>query len=120
MRMKTLLSWLGIVGLLITSGCASGPNSARVTEKVEKPIVVDAGCGQCLLGLKGEKKGCDLAVRIDGKSYFVDGFKMDDLGDAHAKDGMCNAVRQAKVTGEIANGRFVASSFNLLPVEKHN
>jgi len=115
--MKTMLSWLGLIGLLITSGCTSGPDSARVTEKVEKPIVVEAGCGQCLLGLKGEKKGCDLAVRIDGKSYFVDGFKMDDFGDAHANDGMCNAVRQAKVTGEIANGRLVASSFTLLPAE---
>lgn len=88
--------------------------------KVEKPTVVEAGCGQCLLGLKGEKKGCDLAVRIDGKSYFVDGFKMDDLGDAHANDGMCKTVRQAEVTGEIMNGRFIASSFKLLPVEKHN
>lgn len=117
--MKTMLSWLGVIGLLITSGCASGSDSARGTEKVEKSILVDAGCGQCLLGLKGEKKGCDLAVRIDSKSYFVDGFKMDDLGDAHAKDGMCNAVRQAKVTGEIANGRFVASSFTLLPVENN-
>lgn len=120
MRMKTMLCWLGIIGLLITSGCASGPHSAGVTEKVAKPILVDAGCGQCLLGLKGEKKGCDLAVRIDGKSYFVDGFKMDDFGDAHANDGMCNALHQATVTGEIANCRFVASSFKLLPVEKHN
>ena len=116
--MKTMLSWILVVGLVFLSACVSGPASSRATGKVEKPVVVDAGCGQCLLGLKGEKKGCDLAVRIDGKSYFVDGFKMDDLGDAHANDGMCNAIHQAKVTGEIANGRFVASSFKLLPVEK--
>ncbi len=106
-----MLSWISIVGLLVVSGCASAP----ATGKIEKPTVVTAGCGQCLLGLKGEKKGCDLAVQIDGKSYFVDGFKMADFGDAHADDGMCNAVRQAKITGEIANGRFAASSFELLP-----
>ena len=33
------------------------------------------------------KKGCDLAIRIDGKSYFVEGTKIDDHGDAHANDG---------------------------------
>lgn len=118
--MKSTLSWISVVGLIFLSACASGPASGRATGKVAKPIVVEAGCGQCLLGLKGEKKSCDLAVRIDGKSYFVDGFKMDDLGDAHADDGMCKVVRQAEVTGEIVNGRFVASSFKLLQVEKHN
>lgn len=118
--MKTMLSLIPVVGLIFLSACASGPATSRATGKVEKPMVVEAGCGQCLLGLKGEKKGCDLAVRIDGKSYFVDGFKMSDFGDAHADDGMCNATHQAKVTGEIVNGRFVASSFKLLPAEKHN
>lgn len=80
------------------------------------PTVVDAACGQCLLDLK-DKKGCDLAVRLGDKSYFVDGFAMNELGDAHADDGMCNTVRKAKVTGEIVNDRFVASCFELLPVE---
>ena len=115
-----MLSLIPVVGLIFLSACASGPATSRATGKVEKPMVVEAGCGQCLLGLKGEKKGCDLAVRIEGKSYFVDGFKMNDFGDAHADDGMCKATRQAKVTGEIVNGRFVASSFKLLPAEKHN
>ena len=118
--MKTIPFWLGIVGLIIASGCTSGPAPSGATADGEKAMVVEAGCGQCLLGLKDEKKGCDLAVRIDGKSYFVDGFKMNDFGDAHASDGMCNATHQAKVAGEIVNGRFVASSFKLLPVEKQN
>jgi hypothetical protein len=30
---------------------------------------------------------CDLAVRIDGKPYFVDGTSIDSHGDAHAEDG---------------------------------
>ena len=61
--------------------------------------------------------GCDLAVRIDGKSYFVDGAKIDQHGDAHAKDGFCESIRTAEVVGEIKNNRFVVSYFKLLPKE---
>ena len=118
MQMKALLSWLPVVGLIFLSACDSGPAPGQASGSADKHAVVEAGCGQCLLGLKTEKKGCDLAVRIDGKSYFVDGFKMDDFGDAHAKDGMCNATRQAEVVGEIKNDRYVASSFKLVPVAK--
>lgn len=86
-------------------------------KKIEKPQVVEASCGQCNFGLKN-KKGCDLAVKIDGKPYFVDGVKMDDQGDAHAADGLCSKVRSAEVTGEVKDGRFAASSFKLLPEGK--
>lgn len=87
-------------------------------EKKTKQIaqVVEASCGECQFGMKG--KGCDLAVRIDGKSYFVDGSKIDQHGDAHAKDGFCKSIRKAKVTGAISNNRFVATSFVLLPEKK--
>jgi hypothetical protein len=109
-----------IIGLLLTafvSGCGPKPATTEVL-KLEGPTIVEAACGQCQLGLKG-KKGCDLAIRHEGTSYFVDGFKMTDLGgDAHASDGLCAVVRKAKVTGQIANGRFAASTFELLPVEK--
>lgn len=80
---------------------------------VIKNQVVEAGCGQCQFGLK--KKGCDLAVRIDGKAYFVDGTGIDDHGDAHAADGLCNHIRKARVTGRIVGDRFKADSFQLLP-----
>ncbi|TBX69523.1 hypothetical protein EZL74_06495 [Flavobacterium silvisoli] len=89
--------------------------SATAQEK-PKTQIVEASCGQCQFGMKG-KGGCDLAVRIDGKSYFVDGTKIDKHGDAHAKDGFCNAIRKAEVVGEIKGDRFVASSFKLLPTE---
>jgi hypothetical protein len=49
-----------------------------------KPQIVEASCGQCQFGMEGH--GCELAVRIDGKSYFVDGSSTPH-GDAHAKDG---------------------------------
>ncbi len=74
--------------------------------------VVEAACGQCLFDLEGDS--CDLAVRIDGKAYFVDGTTINDHGDAHAKDGFCNVVREAKVTGKVTDGRFVAEAFALV------
>ena len=78
--------------------------------------IVDASCGECQFGLPG--KGCNLAVRVDGKSYYVGGSSIDDFGDAHDEDGMCNCIRKARVSGEIKNGRFVSTSFELLPFDK--
>lgn len=85
-------------------------------KKITKPQVVEASCGQCNFGMKG--KGCALAVKIDGKPYFVDGTSIDNHGDSHGKDGFCSKIRQAKVTGEVKNDRFLASSFTLLPEKK--
>lgn len=84
-------------------------------QEITKPTVVDAACGTCKFGLKG--KGCELAVKIDGKSYFVDGTKLHEHGDMDAKDGMCESVRKAEVTGSVVNGRFKAKTFKLLPAD---
>lgn len=81
-----------------------------------KTQIVEASCGQCQFGMEGH--GCELAVRIDGKSYFVDGTSIDSHGDAHANDGFCAAIRKAAVIGEIKNNRFVITDFKLLPEEK--
>ena len=75
--------------------------------------VVEAGCGQCQFRMN-EKSGCDLAVKIDGEPYFVDGTTIHDHGDAHADDGFCRAIRQAEVKGKIIEGRFKAESFTLV------
>ncbi|MES2798200.1 MAG: DUF6370 family protein, partial [Bacteroidota bacterium] len=75
-------------------------------------------CGQCNFGMKGNS--CDLAVRIDGKPYFVDGTKIDDHGDAHAKDGFCMAIKKAEVKGEVINDRFKVSYIKVLPDSKPN
>jgi len=61
-----------------------------------------------------EGDSCDLAVRIDGKAYFVDGTTIEDHGDSHAEDGFCNVIRDAKVTGKLIDGRFVAEDFELV------
>ena len=96
-------------------GMASMNAQEKKTE--QKPQVVEASCGQCQFGMK-DKPGCDLAVRIDGKSYFVEGTDINKHGDAHAHDGFCSAIRQAEVVGEVKNNKFVVSQFKLLPQKK--
>lgn len=108
--MKSLLAFTFASILLLMVEC----NQTAIKSHSAQTSVVDAACGQCLFDLK-EKKGCDLAVHFGDKSYFVDGFTMKQSGDAHADDGMYNAIRKAKVTGEIVNGRFVATRFDLPP-----
>ena len=76
-------------------------------------VEVEASCGQCNFGLN-EPPGCDLAVRINGNAYFVDGSHIDDHGDAHATRGMCNIVRRAAVTGRVVDNRYQATSFRIV------
>ncbi|WP_460614677.1 DUF6370 family protein [Hymenobacter seoulensis] len=116
MKHFLLLLALGLAGAttaqaqVTTTKAAASVTAPDPNKSVQ---VVEASCGQCRLGLPG--KSCDLAVRIDGKAYFVDGTNIDSHGDAHAKDGFCQAIRKAKVQGEIVDNRFVATYFQLLP-----
>ncbi|MGK0239675.1 MAG: bacterioferritin-associated ferredoxin [Candidatus Pelagisphaera sp.] len=77
-----------------------------------KGAVVKASCGQCNFEMEGN--GCDLAVAINGKTYFVTDSHIDDHGDAHSSHGFCNAIRDAMVKGTIKNGKFHAKEFVLL------
>ena len=90
--------------------------SAQNKKVVFKKQVVEASCGQCQFKMEG--KSCDLAVRIDGKTYFVDGTSIDSHGNAHAADGFCAAIRKAEVSGSIVNDRFIATDFKLLQETK--
>jgi hypothetical protein len=105
-----VLILLGFVGI----AQKSDPKVSTPDPK-KKIQVVETACGQCQFKLEG--KGCDLAVRMEGKSYFVDGTDIDSHGDAHAKDGFCNAVRKAEVQGELANDRFKVTYFKLFKQE---
>ncbi|HNU59187.1 MAG TPA: DUF6370 family protein [Aquaticitalea sp.] len=82
--------------------------------KKETKQIVELSCGQCQFGLTSQK-GCDLAVRIEGKAYFVDGASINDFGDAHDKDsGFCEVVRKAEISGELHGDRFEVSSVKML------
>jgi hypothetical protein len=94
---------------VVLVGCATRPSPLVL----QKTTVVEAACGECKFGLKGDD--CDLAIRVGGHSYFLDGVNPDSLGDAHAADGICETIRKARVTGTVKGDRFVATSFELLP-----
>ena len=88
------------------------PIETQSAEDISINQVVEAACGQCQFGMT-DKLGCDLAVRIDGETYFVDGTKIDEHGDAHAHDGFCVVIRKVNVKGKIVDGRFKSESFTL-------
>jgi Family of unknown function (DUF6370) len=90
--------------------------SISIPDSTKKIIKAEASCGQCQFGIKAA--GCNLAVRIDGKAYFVDGTSLDDHGDAHAADGFCEAIRKAEVQGKVVDNRFKATYFKVLPLKK--
>jgi len=113
--MKYFLSIVLITAFAVSSSAQTKTTKVSKPDPNKKIQVVEASCGECQFGLEG--KSCDLAVRIDGKPYFVDGTTIDEHGDAHAKDGFCKAVRKAEVQGEIVNNRFKATYFRLLPKE---
>lgn len=108
------LSFVAIIVLISIN--VFSQQKTKAPDKNKKVMTVEASCGQCQFGMEG--KGCSLAVRVDGKSYFVDGTKIDDHGDAHSKMGFCNAIRKADVQGEVVGDKFVATYFKLLPVKK--
>ena len=94
-----------ILSLLILASCSN---------KKEIKQVAEVSCGQCQFDLDSED-GCSLAVRIDNKAYFVDSFDIDDFGDAHDEHtGFCEVIRKGEITGEVVDGRFVASSIQLV------
>ena len=113
--MKLFLFIIMFGGSAFTAIAQTSPANSVVKIPKSDIQVVEAACGECKFGMKG--KGCQLAVRIDGKPYFVDGTSIDKHGDAHDAHGFCNEIRKAEVTGSIVNDRFAASSFKLLPVE---
>lgn len=106
MKKIIFTAFLAIISFAVNAQTKQAPT--KITNKT-----VEIACGECQFKLKG--KSCDLAVRIDGKAYFVDGKGIDDFGDAHdEKHGFCNVISKAKVTGEIVNGRFKAKNIELL------
>ena len=114
MKSWYLLLAFGIFAASTATAQTTKPMTSVAAPNKNKPMqLVEASCGQCKLGLPG--KECDLAVRIDGKAYFVDGSDIDSHGDAHAKDGFCSAIRKAEVQGEVVGNRFKATYFKLLP-----
>ena len=96
--------------LVIGMAMMSCSNKEEV--KFTEPTLVEASCGQCNFGL--DAPGCNLAVKIGEKAYFVDGTSIDEHGDAHSHDGFCEVIKNAKVTGEVIAGRFAVNTFEIV------
>ena len=113
--MKKLLLLLLSVPLIFSSCFLHREVKISTQNKESNLQIVEASCGQCKFNLPG--KGCELAVRIEGKAYFVDGTKIDDHGDAHASGGFCTTIRKAYVEGDIIDNRFKSKYFKLIPLD---
>lgn len=112
--MKVLFLLCGILFISQATNAQLKP----VPDSTKKILVVEASCGSCNFGMK--TKGCSLAVRIDGKAYLVEGTTLDDHGDPHESDGLCEVIRKAEVQGELAADRFKAIYFKVLPIKKEH
>lgn len=114
MRQTTLLL-LFLLGCAAAMGQSKKPAVGQVN--AHYPIyAAELSCGQCNFKMKG--KTCDLAVRFGDKAHFVDGINIDSLGDAHANDGFCNAIRKAKVQGFLVKDRYQLTYVKLEPLTK--
>lgn len=116
--MKHFFTLLLTLFLALTSIAQNKQVYSTKIDKTKKLFIADAACGECQFKMKG--KGCNLAVRINGKDYFVDGTSIDDHGDAHSDDGFCNSIRKAQIQGDTSNNRFKVTYFKLLPSDKNS
>ncbi len=114
-----------LLTLLLAAFCglamAGEPEAAPAAEpapaesKTLTNATVTVGCGMCQLGKKDDK-GCNWTVQLDDTPYTLEGPVPHDH-DSHAPDGICKAKRKAVVDGELKGGKFVATRFELLPLE---
>ena len=95
------------------SGCQTGGRRIGTAprEFAQSERIATAGCALCIFEM--DVDDCVLGVKIDGVAYLVKGKGIDDLGDAHASDGLCSIAREAVVAGKVKDNRFVATSFEL-------
>lgn len=114
--MKSFFSLVAFILIYQAGNAQSNRPDISKPDTTKKIQIVEVSCGECKFHLKG--KSCDLAVRINGKAYFIDGADIDSFGDAHANDGFCKAIRKAEVQGEVVNNRFKVTYIKLLPQTK--
>jgi hypothetical protein len=120
MQLLSKVIYLTLFSFLVTVS-VQAQNTTKLSatpDSTKKLIKVEASCGECQFHMEG--KGCHLAIKMNGKTYFVDNAQIDSFGDAHAADGFCEAVRKAEVQGEIVNNRFKATYFKLVPLKKED
>lgn len=114
--MKSLLISTVFTVLAFSAASQTTETKTNAPDADKELKAVEVSCGKCKFGLTG--KTCELAVRIADKAYYADGANIDDFGDAHEHDGLCNAIRKAEVQGDLVDGRFKVTYIKLLPQPK--
>ena len=131
---KNILSYLFSIGIILnfifagcgSEGCGSHKAHEEQTVEVKSSALVThipesgdiegfaiTSCGICNFGFRGVR-GCSLTIKIGDKVYPVEGTNIHKHGDMHAKEGMCNAVRIAYVSGTMKKNKFYSDSFTLI------
>jgi hypothetical protein len=115
--LKTYFLLFTVVFLFIHSASSQPISNQQLKfDKNKKVYELETACGTCMFKMKG--KGCVLAVKYNDSAYFVKGINIDDHGDAHAKDGFCNAIKKAKIQGELKDNIFWVTYFEILTPKK--
>lgn len=112
MNRLTFIIALCLLAFSVSAQTKSKESNSLTPDPAQKIMTVEAACGECQFGLSG--KGCDLAIRMNGHAYFVDGTNINSHGDAHGEDGFCEAISKAEVQGKVVNGRFKATYFKVI------
>ena len=103
---KLITVTLGSLLAIALAGCGNGSIPSAIAEEA-----IEVGCGSCIYGMDGVE-GCVTAVKVGDKHYLVTGVEL----DAHSS-GLCDSAKQAKVAGEVRDGKFVASKIELVSNE---
>jgi len=78
---------------IVALGCQSGEDvpTPQGTSAAASTVnrIVEVGCAGCLFDMEGAE-GCQLAVKVDGKTYLVSGVDI----DTH-EAGLCESTKQA-------------------------
>lgn len=101
-----------IMALALSTLTAFG--CAEDGQKIEN-ATVKIGCGRCQFHME-EAQGCPFAAEIDGQHYLIQGRVPEDH-QSHAQDGICNMVREAKVSGTVRDGKLITTQLDLLPAK---
>jgi len=112
MHLKLVSLALAVLSLAACSGeeaPKSPASEVRAAGAVATTQLLEAGCAGCVFGMEGAK-GCELAVKLDGKPYRVSGIEM----PGH-ESGLCEHAVPADIAGKLEGDVFVATSFTLKP-----
>ena len=99
-----------LILLAIFSSCAVKIASSNYID-----IITKVSCGKCNFEMTSEN--CELAIEIDQRYYFIEGFSIYEFGNPDSDFGLCSLIRDAKVLGKVKHGVFVAEKFELIDIK---